>query len=390
MQSEWTGFAAHCISHYHRGRWLTSSVGMHPISHTVRNVVVLTAVLVVLTAAVAAWIYLPIVQERSAWQVARETDTEAAYTSHLQNYPDGNHAAQARARIEHLLWRSAWQDHTTQSYVRYMSAYPNGLFKSFAEEAISWLARNPEWTPVTDSLALSFDISLTGLDDQKGSIETAVRGSLACADHRYHDDAGEKSETARFHVRLRGRSLSQRYMGIAYGIGGQDVSSKTLPSGATLSGEVRYEANGKIVLREAFSGDKQPPDSVSPMVWETGKSTAFFEVQNLPGSFEPTLDAVLVQLLGPRAFPCGSYSRSETSGHLEKMMAAADPPVTGVAISRLLDSWKYSPFQLVELFARAGDARALPFLQYVQKTHPDLSEWDGKVLQKAIDKLSGS
>ncbi|MCR9098995.1 MAG: SUMF1/EgtB/PvdO family nonheme iron enzyme [bacterium] len=78
--------------------------------------------------------------ESSAWSEARRRNTASSYESYLQDYPDGEHAREARSRLAELSELSAWSEakakNTVSSYESYLRDYPDG---AHAREAHSRL-----------------------------------------------------------------------------------------------------------------------------------------------------------------------------------------------------------------------------------------------------------
>ncbi|WP_376696536.1 bifunctional serine/threonine-protein kinase/formylglycine-generating enzyme family protein [Wenzhouxiangella sp. EGI_FJ10305] len=80
-----------------------------------------------------------------AWAEAKEQDTEAAYKSYLDLYPDGQHRESAQSAIERLIaearevedrrWAHAQNVDSSREYQTYLDEYPDGRFVSEAREA---------------------------------------------------------------------------------------------------------------------------------------------------------------------------------------------------------------------------------------------------------------
>lgn len=71
-----------------------------------------------------------VVEERPTWKAARK-DTLAAYQKYLAKEPTGEHAAEARRRIDDLRWAAI--PHTPEGAQAYIDAYPNGRNRGNAE-----------------------------------------------------------------------------------------------------------------------------------------------------------------------------------------------------------------------------------------------------------------
>ena len=91
--------------------------------------VIVGLVVVVLVVAVAL---VPPVREGLHWQWASYEDTAASYASYLESWPEGGHAAEARAVHEERLWQEADALNVKRVYEDYLESYPDG---EHAEEA---------------------------------------------------------------------------------------------------------------------------------------------------------------------------------------------------------------------------------------------------------------
>ncbi len=62
------------------------------------------------------------------WQTANLDNTSSAYGAFLEKYPDGEHAASARAKIEGLAWAAAQSTNSIIGYQAYLEQYAEGEF----------------------------------------------------------------------------------------------------------------------------------------------------------------------------------------------------------------------------------------------------------------------
>jgi len=84
------------------------------------------------------------------WNKATAANTVAAYETYLQKHPDGNHRAEADARITKLnesdAWNQATQANTVQSYQDYLQKKPDGEHAQQARDAIESIQRANDWS----------------------------------------------------------------------------------------------------------------------------------------------------------------------------------------------------------------------------------------------------
>lgn len=85
----------------------------------------------------------------SAWQTARQTNTEVAYDRFIAAYPGDARIKDARMRIAEIKepgdWSRALQENTRTAYQRYLSAHENGLHAAQAHQFDSALERETAW-----------------------------------------------------------------------------------------------------------------------------------------------------------------------------------------------------------------------------------------------------
>ncbi|SHJ96077.1 Putative peptidoglycan binding domain-containing protein [Shimia gijangensis] len=88
-----------------------------------------------------------------AWNEARQRDTIAGYEEYLRNFPNSQHARDARVRLKELrndtvtshemrAWRRAQTDDTIAAYRDYIDRFPEGYFVRHAQKRIKELKRN--------------------------------------------------------------------------------------------------------------------------------------------------------------------------------------------------------------------------------------------------------
>lgn len=84
------------------------------------------------------------------WNQATAANTVAAYETYLQKHPDGNHRAEADARITKLhdsdAWNQAAQANTMQSYQEYLQKKPDGEHAQQAKDSIESIQRANDWS----------------------------------------------------------------------------------------------------------------------------------------------------------------------------------------------------------------------------------------------------
>ena len=86
------------------------------------------------------------------WQSAVESDTQAAYAAYLDVHPEGQHVAEASARIVSMAaadaWRAATDADTLNSYRAYVDRFGDTAEAITARETIVTLERAEEWLRV--------------------------------------------------------------------------------------------------------------------------------------------------------------------------------------------------------------------------------------------------
>jgi SPOR domain len=84
------------------------------------------------------------------WNQATAANTVAAYEAYLQKHPDGNHRAEADARITKInetdAWNHATQANTVQSYQDYLQRKPDGEHAQQAKDSIESIQRANDWS----------------------------------------------------------------------------------------------------------------------------------------------------------------------------------------------------------------------------------------------------
>jgi hypothetical protein len=85
----------------------------------------------------------------SDWQTATTANTVASYQQFLQQHPTGEHADDAKARLQHLqdeqAWTGALTANTADAYQSYLQSQPNGAHAQEAHDKITELARASAW-----------------------------------------------------------------------------------------------------------------------------------------------------------------------------------------------------------------------------------------------------
>lgn len=83
------------------------------------------------------------------WKSASESDSETAYTTYLDAHPEGQHIAEAKARIHSLQAAAAWQaataSNTLQGYRSYVENFGDTSEAATARARIADLERSAAW-----------------------------------------------------------------------------------------------------------------------------------------------------------------------------------------------------------------------------------------------------
>lgn len=84
------------------------------------------------------------------WQKAEAENTEAAYQSFLEKYPEGEWAQKAQAQLDSMKdtrdWENAQTADALDGYNNYLSGHPNGAHMGEARQRITELERDAAWT----------------------------------------------------------------------------------------------------------------------------------------------------------------------------------------------------------------------------------------------------
>jgi cell division septation protein DedD len=84
------------------------------------------------------------------WQKAEAENTEAAYQSFLEKYPEGEWAQKAQAQLDTIKdtrdWENAQTADALDGYNNYLSGHPNGAHMGEARQRITELERDAAWT----------------------------------------------------------------------------------------------------------------------------------------------------------------------------------------------------------------------------------------------------
>lgn len=75
----------------------------------------------------------------SRWQDASAKNTIIAYEEFLRQYPDSNHTATAKQKIEGLRWQEANARNTIAAYERFLKQYPESNYTATAKQKIEKL-----------------------------------------------------------------------------------------------------------------------------------------------------------------------------------------------------------------------------------------------------------
>ncbi|HRI62000.1 MAG TPA: caspase family protein, partial [Saprospiraceae bacterium] len=87
-------------------------------------------------------------EDKKAWDSAKGANTIKSLQKYLDDYPEGEHRAQAQAVLqsEDILWQQTVEKSTKESFSAYLKAFPSGKYRRDAEEGIKKI----DWAqPVT-------------------------------------------------------------------------------------------------------------------------------------------------------------------------------------------------------------------------------------------------
>ena len=80
-------------------------------------------------------------RQPQAWEEASSADTVAAYDAYLEDYPEGEHAAEARARRDSLAEAEAWAKaedaDSVEAYEAYLADHPGGAHAAQARAHVA-------------------------------------------------------------------------------------------------------------------------------------------------------------------------------------------------------------------------------------------------------------
>ena len=133
------------------------------------------------------------------WQSAVESDTQAAYATYLDAHPEGQHVADASARIASMAaadaWRAATDADTLDSYRVYVDRFGDTAEAITARERIVTLERAAEWLRVR---AAGSQAALAAFADRHGGTDEAkearaVLETIAAEQRRAKADEAERA-----------------------------------------------------------------------------------------------------------------------------------------------------------------------------------------------------
>ncbi|MBA3563981.1 MAG: hypothetical protein H0W33_08230 [Gammaproteobacteria bacterium] len=88
-------------------------------------------------------------RQPQAWEDASTEDTVAAYDAYLEDYPDGEHAAEARARRDSLAESQAWEEaqaaDTPDAYEAYLADHESGPHAADARDLVAEASAASDW-----------------------------------------------------------------------------------------------------------------------------------------------------------------------------------------------------------------------------------------------------
>lgn len=83
------------------------------------------------------------------WETARDADTREAYREFLEQYPDGEYADRARARLAAMeraqAWETAQAENTAEAYDGFLKKFPEGTHSDEVLQRRTQLERETEW-----------------------------------------------------------------------------------------------------------------------------------------------------------------------------------------------------------------------------------------------------
>lgn len=88
-------------------------------------------------------------RQPQAWDKASSENTVAAYDAYLEDYPDGEHAAEARARRDGLAEAEAWQQaeeaDSLEAYEAYLADHMDGDHAAQARDRVAEARAGEDW-----------------------------------------------------------------------------------------------------------------------------------------------------------------------------------------------------------------------------------------------------
>jgi len=94
-------------------------------------------------------------RQPQAWEKASSENTVAAYDAYLEDYPDGEHAAEARARRDSLAEAEAWQQaeeaDSAEAYEAYLADHADGDHAAQARERVAEVRAEGDWAEARSS-----------------------------------------------------------------------------------------------------------------------------------------------------------------------------------------------------------------------------------------------
>lgn len=88
-------------------------------------------------------------RQPQAWEKASSEDTVASYDAYLEDYPEGEHADEARARRDSLAeaeaWATAEDADSAEAYEAYLDEHDDGAHAAQAREEVSAASAGQDW-----------------------------------------------------------------------------------------------------------------------------------------------------------------------------------------------------------------------------------------------------
>jgi HEAT repeat protein len=233
--------------------------------------------------------------ERKDWKAAERLASPGAYEDYLSKYPDGKHAAEARARAEEFDFREAETTDSAEGYRQFLKEHPDGPFAARASgriDELDWAAAETDPTLASLGRYLREHPSGAHTDSARAEVE-AIRddripefrdvNTIGFVLRQSFDEEvegvtlGFESVLEKFYPyfgleKAGAGTPGDAVLTIACEAQASGASYSAFPgsftgtfyyTGASVSGRAVLDVAGKKTLREDFSGDQPVPYSIS-------------------------------------------------------------------------------------------------------------------------------